>query len=156
VTELVERLCLLRQDALIQRDLTAVPQAIADLEKRLAQNGDGRLSQQLNQLLRLRQNQYALLSQLQESIERTEIQIEHTLALLGTIYSQLLISQATNDMADYGRISASMDEEMRRLGDQLDALREIRDLSGVSWNAPKLDPADFEKPDLSISLGSSR
>jgi hypothetical protein len=136
VTELVTRLSLLRQDELIRHDLQTVPQAIAGLEERLAQTNNGRLTDQLNQLLTLRQNQYALLSQLQESIQQTEIQLEHTLTLLGTIYSQLLISQATNDIADYGRISASIDEEMHRLGDQLDALREIR---GLTWTEPAIN-----------------
>jgi hypothetical protein len=130
VTELVQRLSLLRQDALIQHDMQTVPQAIADLEARLVQHPNGTIGQQLQQLLTLRQNQQAVLTQLQESIQQTEIQLEHTLTLLGTIYSQLLISQATNDMADYGRISASIDEEMYRLADQLEALREIR---GLPW-----------------------
>jgi hypothetical protein len=136
VTDLVQRLNLLRQDELIRHDMQSVPQAIADLEARLAQTQNGNLSQQLTQLLTLRQNQHALLTQLQESIEQTEIQLEHTLTLLGTIYSQLLISQATNDIADYGRISASIDEEMHRLGDQLESLREIR---GLNWTEPAID-----------------
>jgi hypothetical protein len=136
VTELVQRLSLLRQDELIQHDLQTVPQAIADLERRLAETTNGRISQQLGQLLALRQNQHGLLTQLQESIQQTEIQLEHTLTLLGTIYSQLLIGQATNDMADYGRISASIDEEMRRLSDQLDSLREVRNLS---WTEPVVE-----------------
>lgn len=133
VTELVERLSILRQDELIRHELQAVPQAIADLENRLTQERNGHLAHPLNQLLTLRQNQYNLLQQLQSSLQQTEIQLEHTLTLLGTIYSQLLISQATNDIADYGRISASIDEEMRRLGDQLDSLREIR---GYAWTVP--------------------
>jgi hypothetical protein len=136
VTELTQRLSLLRQDRLIQHDMQTVPQAIADLEARLAETPNGSIGHQLTQLLRLRQNQHALLTQLQESIQQTEIQLEHTLTLLGTIYSQLLISQATNDMADYGRISASIDEEMRRLGDQLQSLREIR---GLNWTEPAID-----------------
>jgi chromosome segregation ATPase len=133
VTDLVDRLNYLRQDELIRHDLQTVPQAIAELEQRLAQTSNGSLAPQLNQLLRLRQNQHALLQQLQNSIVQTEIQLEHTLSLLGTIYSQLLISQATNDIADYGRISASIDEEMHRLSDQLDSLREIR---GLAWADP--------------------
>jgi chromosome segregation ATPase len=136
VTDLVQRLNLLRQDELIRHDMQTVPQTIVDLEARLAQAQNGRLSQQLSQLLALRQNQHALLTQLQESIQQTEIQLEHTLTLLGTIYSQLLISQATNDIADYGRISASIDEEMHRLGDQLESLREIR---GLNWTEPAID-----------------
>jgi hypothetical protein len=128
VTDLVTRLNYLRQDELVRHDLQTVPQAIAELELRLAQASNGSLAPQLKQLLHLRQNQYALLQQLQNSILQTEIQLEHTLTLLGTIYSQLLIGQATNDIADYGRISASIDEEMHRLGDQLESLREIKEL----------------------------
>ncbi len=133
VSDLVQRLNYLRQDELIHHDLQSVPQAITELENRLAQTENGRLTPQLSQLLRLRQNQYALLQQLEQSMWQTEIQLEHTLTLLGTIYSQLLISQATNDIADYGRISASIDEEMHRLSDQLESLREVK---GLAWTEP--------------------
>lgn len=126
IKEMVQRLAGLRQDDLIRRDLAAVPEAIAGLESRLANETNGALTSQLKHVLAARQNQLALLEHLQTTISQTELQLEHTLSVLGSIYSQILIGRATNEMADYGRLSADIDEEMNRLADQLEALSEVK------------------------------
>lgn len=126
IKEMVQRLVSLRQDNLIRHDLERVPEAIADLEMRLASDANATLAAQLESVLAARKNQLALLEHLQNTIERTEIQLEHTLSVLGSIYSQILIGQSTNHMADYRRLSANVDEEMRRLADQLEALSEVK------------------------------
>jgi hypothetical protein len=59
-------------------------------------------------------------------MKRAEIKIESTLSALGTIYSQLLIGQSTNQVADYGRLSSDVDEEVRTLQDHLEALEEVK------------------------------
>ena len=126
IKEMVQRLVNLRQDDLIRRDLETVPEAIAALEMRLASETRATIAAQLEFVLTARKNQLALLERLQNTGERAEMQLEHTLSVLGSIYSQILIGQSTNDMADYGRLSANVDEEMRRLADQLEALREVK------------------------------
>jgi hypothetical protein len=130
IKELVHRLLLLRQDELIQRDRVLAPQAIADLEQRLAAETNPAIAAQLQRVLAARHRQLATLERLELTVQQTEIQIEHTLATLGTIYSQILIGQSTNDMADYGRLSTTIDEEMHRLNDQLEALYEVK---GEYW-----------------------
>ena len=73
-----------------------------------------------------RRNQMAALEHLQRIIKRAEIKIESTLSSLGTIYSQMLISQSTDHVADYSRLAADVDEEVRTLQDHLEALEEVR------------------------------
>ncbi len=126
ITNLVQRLSNLRQDEVIHRDLKQVPKAITDLEARLAKETDPTLQAQLSRTLANRQKQLASLEQLQNTMTRAEIQIESTLSMLGTIYSQILTGQSTNDVADYSRLSTDVDEEVRLLEDQLEALREVK------------------------------
>ena len=126
IQDLVQRIATLRQDDLIDQDMAIVPNAIASLEAQLADETDTATRIQLERTLINRQNQLASLELLQSTIKQAEIQIENTLSLLGTIYSQLLTSQSTNHVANYDRLSADIDEEVGRLQDQLEALREVK------------------------------
>jgi hypothetical protein len=126
IQDLVHRIDSLRQDELIRRDIKAVPAAIADLEARLSGESDTTIRAQLERTLANRRKQLASLEQLQNTIKRAEIQIESTLSLLGTIYSQILTGQSTSHVADYSRLSVEVDEEVRLLQDQLEALREVK------------------------------
>lgn len=126
IQDLVQRINSLQQDELIRRDLKAVPAAIADLEARLHHESDDAIRAQLERTLANRRKQLVSLEQLQNTVKRAEIQIESTLSLLGTIYSQILTGQSTSHVADYSRLSAEVDEEVRLLQDQLEALREVK------------------------------
>lgn len=124
----------------IRRDLQVVPQAIKDLETRLASETEAPIRTQLERALTTRHNQLDALASFQNSIEQAEIQIESTLSQLGTIYSQLLTGQSTSHVADYNRLAADIDEEVHLLQDRLEALREVKldlsenesDLQGLS------------------------
>lgn len=126
IENLVRHLNHLRRDEVIRQDLRRVPKAIADLEKRLANESDPSLRVQLEQALANRQKQLTALDQLQHTSQRAELQIENTLSLLGTIYSQILTGQSTSDVAVYGRLSEDVDEEVHRLEDHLEALQEVK------------------------------
>ncbi len=126
IDNLVERVSRLRQDEIIQRDLKTVPQAIIELEARLQRETDPAMRVQLERTLANRRKQLTALNELQNSLQRAEIQIESTLSLLGTIYSQILTGQSTSHVADYNRLSADVDEEVRLLQDQLEALHEVK------------------------------
>lgn len=115
-----------QQNTLINQDLNSVPQAIEELEARLANESNETTRKELERTLASRKNQLAALQRLQDSIHRAEIKIESTLSALGTIYSQLLTAQSTDQVADYSRLSTEVDEEVRTLQDHLDALREVK------------------------------
>ena len=59
-------------------------------------------------------------------MKRAEIKIENTISALGTIYSQILTSKSTDYVADYGRLSEKVDEEVHTLQDHLEALEEVK------------------------------
>ena len=126
IQNLVARISKLRQDEVIRRDIETVPAAIADLEARLNREIDPAVRAQLEHTLANRRKQFASLEQLQNTVKRAEIQIESTLSLLGTIYSQILTGQSTSHVADTHRLSVDVDEEVRLLQDQLEALREVK------------------------------
>jgi hypothetical protein len=126
IQDLVERLAILRHDDLIRRELATVPQAIEALETQLACAADGALRAQLEQALANRRNQLASLRQLQSTMQQAEIQIENTFSLLSAIYSQILTGQSISHGANCGRFLTDLDEEVRRLQDRLEALREVK------------------------------
>lgn len=126
IQNLIQHIASLRQDSLIRQDMAAVPKAIEDLEAQLAYEDDPGIRAQLERALINRKNQLATLQLLQNTIKKAEVQIESTLSLLGTMYSQILISQSTNQVADYSRLSVDVDEEVRQLQDHLEALWEVK------------------------------
>jgi hypothetical protein len=103
-----------------------VPEAIARLEEQLASEQEPATQAELRQTLANRRNQLATLQQLHSTMKRAEIKIESTISSLGTIYSQLLISQSADQVADYSRLSEEVDEEVRTLEDHLEALEEVK------------------------------
>lgn len=126
IKRLAQRVDYFQQDPLIRRDLETVPQSIERLEKQLAGETDEATRAELERTLGNHQKQWTSLRQLQNIVQRAEIQIESTLSALGTIYSQLLTNQSTSHIADYNHFSAEVDEEVRRLQDQLEALQEVK------------------------------
>lgn len=126
VEALARRINNFQKDALIQHDLKSVPPAIAKLEAQLARETDPATQAELKRTLNNRKNQLAALQHLQNTMKRAEIKIESTLSALGTIYSQILIGQSANQVADYGRLSTQVDEEVRTLQDHLEALEEVK------------------------------
>jgi hypothetical protein len=127
--------------------VAAVPRAIETLEAQLAHEVNPAIRVQLERTLVNRKNQLASLGLLQNNIKRAEIQLESTLSLLGTIYSQILIGQSTNHVADYGRLSVDVDEEVRRLQDQLEALWEVKGTYWVGTTYPAVNRLESRSPD---------
>ena len=111
---------------MIHQDLESIPQSIENLEAQLANASDETTRIELEGTLVNRKNQLAALERLQNTINRAEIKIESILSALGTIYSQVLIAQSTNHVADYSHLSAEVDEEVRMLQDHLEALEEVK------------------------------
>ena len=131
IQALVQRVADLRQNSVIQRDFKSVPQAIERLEKKLALETEPALRSQVERTLEHRRQQQRTLDQLQQVIRTTEVKIESTLSLLGTVYSQLLTGQSKNQAADYRRLLGEIDEEVYRLQDHLAAIDEVRSSSSL-------------------------
>lgn len=126
IEDLAKHIDKFQQNKVISHDLEAVPHAIKNLETQLSQETDPATRTELERTLSSRRNQLAILEQLQNTMRRAEIKMENTLSALGTIYSQILASQSTDHVADYGRLSEEVDEEVRTLQDHLEALEEVK------------------------------
>ena len=126
IEDIAKRVDSLQQDALIHQDLESIPQSIENLEEQLANERDEATRIELEGTLVTLKNQLAALERLQSTINRAEIKIESILSALGTIYSQVLIAQSTNHVADYSHLSAEVEEEVRKLQDHLEALEEVK------------------------------
>ncbi|MDM8519557.1 hypothetical protein QUF64_05870 [Anaerolineales bacterium HSG6] len=123
---LAEQITRLKDDDLIRQDLKQVPKAITDLEKRIKKESDPVIKQQLQRTLDNRHTQQQALQALQSNIKRAEIQIESTISQMGTLYSQILTGQSSNQVADYSRLAADVDEEVTRLQEHLETLQDVR------------------------------
>jgi hypothetical protein len=115
-----------QNDTIIQNDLRNLPGAIIDLEHQLASETNPLLRSDLEQMLTQRQHHRQALAQLQTTRRRAEIQIERTIVVLGTIYSQLLTYRSTFHMTDYQHLTDEVAEEVQHLQDYLEALQEVK------------------------------
>ncbi len=123
VDQLAGRLKTFESDGLIQRDLKEVPQAITRLERQVALEADPQMRQQMEATLTGYRGQQALLADLARVMRRTRLQLDDTLASMGTIYSQIQVIDAMDiDSPQAARIAGEIDEQVQRLNDVLAAL----------------------------------
>jgi hypothetical protein len=144
IEDLAWRVDHFRHNPLIHQDLEGVPQAITDLESRLAEATDPAIRADIERTLATRKDQLAALEHLQQIISRAELRIESSLSSLGTIYSHLLTGQSTDKVADYGNLPAELEEETRVLREHLEALEEVK--LGES-DADKIDKNESDYQD---------
>ncbi len=115
-----------KDNPVIQQDLANVPASIKRLEGQLAFETDARVRAQLEAALESRRNQLGALEKLGGTMRQAELQLENTVAALGTIYSQALAGQSTNQVAGYADLAGDMNERVRVLQDQIEALEEVK------------------------------
>lgn len=133
IYEIARRLDYYAEDDLFSRDLESVPKRIKELRARLEREDDPRVRAQLEETLRAKEAQFDNLHQLDNDIQRAELQLEHTLTAMGTIYSQL--GRANAKDVDSGRVRRLRDEmadEVHELQDVLDAMDEVYETSAIS------------------------
>lgn len=115
-----------QQNDVVQRDLAGVDDAIKRLTAQLNEESDPRVKTQIERTLKARGDQRQALQQLQSLMRQSEVQLESTIAALGTIYSQALAVQSTNDIASYDHLTDEVNEQSKMLRDQLEALQEVK------------------------------
>ncbi len=111
---------------LIARDMMSVPKTIAKLRQRLAQEDDPSVRTQLEQTIADRERQLANLDNLQNTMEKAELQLERTLSALGTVYSQLLVLDTKGESAGRARrLQEEISEQVHQLQDITSAMDEV-------------------------------
>jgi hypothetical protein len=114
------------RNEVIQNDLRTVPESVRALTRQLSNEQDAAVRSQIEKTLAARASQLKSLQTLQSRIRQAEVQLESTIAAIGTIYSQALAIQSTDQIADYGHLSREVDEQAKALRDQLEALEEVK------------------------------
>ncbi len=129
--QLVKRLNDFEANYIIQRDLRDVPTAITRLQAQLETEANPQIRTQMADTLAGYQEQQRQLDSLVTLMRRTELEVDETLAEIGTIYSQLqLLGAKEIDSNRADRLSADVDEQVNRLGDLLSAMEDVYDMRG--------------------------
>jgi hypothetical protein len=143
VNRLVSRLSAFDADAVLQRDLRAVPAQIGQLEAQLDGEQDVQVRLQMQETLAGYRTQRAQLDALVSLMRRTRLQLDQTLSAMGTIYSQVQMLQAMDiDGVRARQIVADIDDQVAELNDLLLAMAEVDGsqddaASGVSPHLPR-------------------
>lgn len=118
-------------NALVERDRRAVPGDLQNARRRLKlaqdSNTDPGLTADLEQQVRLLEQQLTNLEATVNSVKRAEIQLESTLSSLGTVYAQMsLLGTKEVDSARTQRLRQEIQDEVAGLQDTLTALDEVQ------------------------------
>jgi hypothetical protein len=123
---LARRIDSYRSDQIIRRDQTNVPKEISGLEKRMAVERDPQVRAQMATTLESKRQFASNLDELDGRMERADLQLDHSLAALGTVYSQLLLvgsKDVDSDRAD--RLRDDIRGEVLALQDLVESLNEV-------------------------------
>jgi uncharacterized protein YoxC len=130
IHDMAQRLDQYSRNDIVQRDIKAARKRIRELDHELEREDNPRVRAQLQDTLKAKQTQLSNLEHLEDDMQRGELQLEHTLASMGTIYSQLLRVRAKDiDSGRARRLREDVDEEVQGLQDVLDSMDEVYESS---------------------------
>jgi len=125
---LARRLDAYRSDEVIRRDLKAVPREIENLDARLRLETDPAVRRQMEATLASKIAQRRSLERLDDTMERAELQMDHSLSALGTVYSQLLLIGVREvDSGRARRLREDIRDQVASLQDILASINEVYD-----------------------------
>lgn len=128
MVRLARRLDSFRADPIIKGDRDELKQSIPALEARLRQESDPRVRQQLETTLADQRRLQENIAELDNRMQRADLQLDSSLAALGTVYSQMLLvgsKEVDSDRAE--RLSADIANEVTSLQDVVDSINEVYD-----------------------------
>ena len=148
VGQLADRLTLYEKDDLIQRDIRETPAHIERLQRQLALEAEPEMQRQIKRTLGAYQEQQRQLGLLGKVMKRTRLNLDDTLAAMGTVYSQLQVLNAMDiDGPTAARIAGDVDREIDRLNDLLAAVSDVYASSSETPQQPAAaDDADTGLP----------
>ncbi|RME84013.1 MAG: hypothetical protein D6775_06610, partial [Caldilineae bacterium] len=129
IYHLALRLQAYKNDAILNRDRQQVPKAIRNLRAKLKLEDDAEVRAQLEATLKSKQQQWKNLQALDNLMERAELQLDHSVAALGTAYSQLLLIRSSRevDSTSARRLQESVDDEVASLQDLVESINQVYD-----------------------------
>lgn len=128
MVRLARRLDSYRGDPIIKGDRDGLRDSIPTLEARLQRENDARVRQQLETTLADQRRLQDNIAELDNRMQRADLQLDSSLAALGTVYSQILLvgsKEVDSDRAE--RLSADISNEVTSLQDVVDSINEVYD-----------------------------
>ncbi len=126
VYEIAHRLDKYRTDPVVQRDRKTVPDRVTNLAQELARETDPTVRAQIEQTLETKLTQMDHLERLDSAMQRAELQLESTLAALGTVYTQTFLADAKQiDSGRAQRLREDIADQVTGLEDILTTMDEI-------------------------------
>jgi chromosome segregation ATPase len=126
MVRLARRIDSYRQDTILRRDSQEVPKQIRDLTATLKLETNAQVRAQMEATLASRQQLEGNLEELDNRMERADLQLDHSLASLGTVYAQLqLIGSKDVDSDRAERLRADIRDEVSSLQDVVESLNEV-------------------------------
>jgi hypothetical protein len=124
--QLAHRLDAFEADEVIHQDMRSVPQAIQNLAAKLKGEDDASVREQMVQTIESKKAQLANLQQLENMMQKAELQMDSTLTAMGTIYSQLLIIGVKDiDSGRAQRLREDITEQVKQLHDVVSSMDEV-------------------------------
>ncbi len=113
-------------NSVIDRDRRNAPTEIADLKRRQGVETDPGVKSELNEAIQIRQRLLDNLQNIANTAKRAEIQMDNTLAQLGTVYAQMQLIDAKDlDSGRAQRLRESIHEEIASLSDTISAMDDV-------------------------------
>jgi hypothetical protein len=123
---LARRLEAFRADGLIARDLQEVPREVERLSARLRLETDASVRNQMEATLASKMAHHRSLGSLEDTMERADLQMDHSLAALGTVYSQVLLIGAREvDSGRTQRLREDVRQQVLNLQDMVDSINAV-------------------------------
>jgi hypothetical protein len=127
-------------NAIIDRDRRAVPTELENLKRRLSAEPDPGVKAELQEAINIRQRLQDNLQSIANSVKRTDIKLDNTLAQLSTVYAQMqLLDTKEVDGGRAQRLRSEIQDEIASLSDTISAMDEVYQYQGYKSAVANLD-----------------
>jgi len=131
---LAQRMDTFEENEVINRDRRMVPYDLQNLRRRLEREQSPSVRTELEDAIQIKEAQLANLRSLENSVKRADIQLDHTLSALGTVYAQvqLIDTKGEVDSSRTQRLQSEIQDEVASLQDMISAIDEVQSYQGIS------------------------
>ena len=121
------------ENEVINRDRRMVPQDLKTLRRRLEHEEEAAVRVELEEAIQTKEAQLANLRTLENNIKRADLQLDQTLAALGTVYAQMQLIDAKDvGSARAQRLQDDIRDEVMSLQDTISAIDEVQQVQGYA------------------------
>ncbi len=114
------------EKTVLERDQKQVHKRLQQLQRQLRTESDSQIKQQIRLTIESLRHQLTTIETLENTMQQAELQLEHTLSALGTMYSQSVLIEAKDMNSDQARrLRQEITEEMNGLGHILSAMDDV-------------------------------